>query len=67
MLTPESAKVRELRDLESFGAIKEIWKIEPRNVVPDDHIGIHLCNEIAPGLEQLLFILESKDLRANNV
>ena len=46
--TVETAKVREIDDLEIFCAVHEVWQIKAGDVIPDYHIRINLLEELRP-------------------
>ena len=46
--TVKTAKVREVSDLKVFCALHEVWQIEAGDVIPDDHIGVDLLEELGP-------------------
>jgi hypothetical protein len=46
MRTVETAKVREVDDLEVFCAVHEVWQIEAGDIVPNYHIRVDLLEEL---------------------
>ena len=65
--TFEPSKERELSDLQRLCPVHKIRKIEGRDVISNDNVGVNLLNKVSPTLQHFTFIFEGQNVRSNYV
>jgi hypothetical protein len=65
--TRDTAEIWKLVRPDRFRTINEIWQIETTDVVSDNDVWIHLGYELLPAFKHLCLVLETFDLRTDNM